>query len=151
MHRLYYAQKLPITLEKAWDFFSSPTNLSTITPEYMQFNITCATPPMYSGQIITYTIRPLLNIPITWVTEITHVEPQVYFIDEQRFGPYRFWHHEHRFNAIPNGVEITDHVQYLLPLGPLGRVVNKFKVESDVKEIFRYRKVKLEQLFGVYS
>jgi ligand-binding SRPBCC domain-containing protein len=151
MHKLSYTQKLPISLEKAWDFFSSPSNLKLLTPEYLSFNMTCDTSEMYPGQIITYTIRPLFNIPINWVTEITHVEKQVYFIDEQRFGPYSFWHHEHRFTAIPNGVSMADTVYYKLPFGPIGGLLNSIKVQKDVVGIFNYRNAKLEELFGVYK
>ena len=111
LYSLKRVQRLPISLEQAWDFFSSPLNLSKITPEYMQFTVTSdpeLLKQMYTGQIITYTVRPVLNIPLFWMTEIKHVEPGVFFVDEQRIGPYAIWHHQHHFKAIPGGVEMTD-------------------------------------------
>jgi ligand-binding SRPBCC domain-containing protein len=94
-----------VTLEEAWDFFSSPVNLKTITPDYMGFNITSdlGNGKMFAGQIITYKVTPLFNIPMNWVTEITHVVDHKYFVDEQRFGPYALWHHQHWFKSV-NGV-----------------------------------------------
>ncbi len=147
MYFLCYTQKIPISLETCWDFFSCPSNLRLLTPEYLQFTCTNEPGKMYPGQIITYTIRPFLHIPITWVTEITHMEEKLYFIDEQRFGPYAFWHHEHRFASISNGVEMTDSIHYKLPFGPIGKMLNP-KVQKDIKAIFAYRRAKIETLFG---
>jgi ligand-binding SRPBCC domain-containing protein len=151
MHHLKYTQKLPISLEDSWEFFSSPKNLSLITPEYMSFEIKkpMLESNMYPGQIIEYTIKPLFNIPITWVTEIMHVEKPYYFVDEQRFGPYQFWHHEHHFKAIPSGVEMTDLVYYKMKFGFIGDLVNHFKVKKDLEGIFSYRKTKLEAIFRI--
>ncbi len=152
MYNLNFSHKLPLSLEASWDFFSSPANLSTLTPEHLDFTITNSfDKKMYPGQIISYTIRPVLRIPIQWVTEITHVEDLKYFIDEQRFGPYKFWHHEHRFNKIANGVEMTDTIYYKLPFGIVGNLLNAIKIGPDIQAIFAYRKAKMEKLFGLYS
>lgn len=153
MYYLKYTQNLPLTVQECWDYFSAPSNLKIITPEHLKFEIT--TPleakQMYAGQIITYKIRPLWNIPIEWVSEITHVQAPDYFIDEQRFGPYKFWVHEHRFNVIAGGVEMVDTVYYKLPWGPLGKIFHFLKIKQDVQAIFAYRYVKLEKLFGTYK
>lgn len=153
MHHLTYVQNIPLSIQTAWDFFSSPTNLKILTPEHLDFRITSQVDgmKMYPGQIISYTIRPLLHIPIEWVTEITHVQDYTYFIDEQRFGPYKFWHHEHRFQAIPNGVQMTDTIYYTLPFGILGKALNALHVRSQIEEIFSYRKAKMHTLFGQYT
>ncbi len=151
LHCLKYTQKLPISLQAGWEFFSSPYNLKTLTPEYLSFEIkSLSGNKIYAGQIIEYTIRPLANIPITWVTEITHVKEQEYFVDEQRFGPYQFWHHEHRFLEITGGIEIIDVIYYKMPLGFLGKMLNDIKVKSDLEKIFAFRKAKLDELFGIY-
>lgn len=150
MYHLKYSQKIPITLNTCWDFFSNPAQLKNLTPEHLCMQPETDPCEMYAGQIITYTIRPIGNIPLKWVTEITHVQKPDYFIDEQRFGPYKFWHHEHRFKAIPNGVEIIDLIYYQLPLGPLGKLLHAVKVKQDLEAIFAYRKTKLETLFGIY-
>ena len=134
-------QQIPVSLEKAWDFFSSPANLQTITPDNLGFRIISKHHGeiMYPGQIIEYTVRPLLGIPLYWMTEITHVEDQQYFVDEQRFGPYRMWHHQHHFKAIEGGVEMTDIVHYKLPLWLLGDIANSVLVKKQLKGIFDYR------------
>lgn len=150
IYKLTKKQFIPINIEEAWDFFSSPTNLKTITPPYMGFEITTdlGDGKMYSGQIITYKVKPLLNIPLSWVTEITHVIDQKYFVDEQRFGPYRFWHHQHWFEEVEGGVEMTDIVHYGLPLGFLGSIANSLFVKKQLKEIFDYRVEAVNKLFG---
>jgi ligand-binding SRPBCC domain-containing protein len=152
IYTLAKTQNLPISLEEAWDFFSSPKNLKEITPPYMGFVITSdlGDGKMYSGQIISYKVTPLLNIPMTWVTEIKHVEDHKYFVDEQRFGPYALWHHQHWFKSIDGGVEMRDIVNYGLPLDPLGRIGIGF-VRSKLEEIFDYRFHKVEQIFGKYG
>jgi len=152
MHTLERIQRLPITVEEAWDFFSSPKNLKTITPPYMGFHIKSGgESPMYAGMLIKYTVTPLLGIPMKWVTEITHVEDKEFFVDEQRVGPYSIWHHEHHFKAIPNGVEMTDIVNYKLPLGFIGEWLEPFIVKRKVEEIFEYRNIKMLELFGEYK
>lgn len=103
---------------------------------------------MYAGQIIEYNVRPVLNIPLYWMTEITQVKDKAYFIDEQRFGPYSLWHHQHHFKAIPGGVEMTDIVHYKNPLGFLGRIANALFVKKKLEGIFDYRFKKVEELFG---
>lgn len=147
--KLHTKQNLPITLEEAWVFFSDPKNLKTITPDYMGFNIQSgANSSMYPGQIIEYIVTPLFNIKTKWVTEITHVEEQKYFVDEQRFGPYSLWHHKHFFKEIEGGVAIDDLVHYKLPFGFLGSLVHPILVKPKLDEIFNYRREKLIALFG---
>ncbi len=140
---------LPIGLEQAWDFFSSPRNLNEITPPDMTFEITSEVPDkMYEGLIITYKVSPMLNIPLSWVTEITHVKELSYFVDEQRKGPYRMWHHEHHFREVPGGVEMTDILYYDVGMGILGTIALALFVDKRVKQIFKFRSRKLKELFG---
>jgi ligand-binding SRPBCC domain-containing protein len=145
-------QKLPITLEQAWDFFSDPMNLNTITPDDMGFKtISGGDRKMYPGQVIQYIVTPLLGIPMKWVTEITHVIDNEYFVDEQRFGPYALWHHKHFFKEIPGGVEMEDIVDYKLPMGVLGQLMHPVLVRPRLEQIFAYRTQKLIELFGEYK
>ncbi|PZX92863.1 hypothetical protein DOS84_13410 [Flavobacterium aquariorum] len=142
-------QHINATLDECWAFFSSPENLQKITPMSMGFQITdFDNQSMYAGQIIQYKISPLLGLKLNWVTEITKVKDKAYFIDEQRFGPYSFWHHKHFFEATSNGTKMTDVVHYALPLGFLGRIMNALIVKNKLKEIFDYRFVKVDQLFN---
>ena len=145
-------QNLPITLEKAWEFLSDPKNLKVITPDYMGFNILSgADRPMFPGQIIQYIVTPIAGIKTKWVTEITHVKHLEYFVDEQRFGPYALWHHKHFIREIDGGVEMEDIIDYKLPLGFLGELVQPFLVAPKLEEIFDYRRKKLAELFGEYN
>lgn len=142
-------QFLPISMEVAWNFFSSPRNLNEITPEDMTFNITSEIPEkMYEGLIIIYKVAPMFNIPLTWVTEITHISEYHYFIDEQRKGPYRLWHHEHHFETVEGGVQMTDILHYDVGKGPFGRIASWLLVDKRVKDIFEFREQKLRELFG---
>ncbi len=148
MYQYSTKQELPISMEKAWEFLSDPNNLKLITPTYMGFDIISGGDrPMYAGQIIQYILTPILKIPFRWVTEITHVEKGTYFVDEQRFGPYTFWHHKHFIRPTPKGVEMEDIVDYKIPLGILGRLAHVLFVRKKVKEIFTFRKKKLNLIF----
>lgn len=152
LYTLSTKQNLPITLEEAWTFLSDPNNLKTITPDYMGFHIVSgADRPMYPGQIIQYIVTPVLGIKTKWVTEITHVVDRLYFVDEQRFGPYALWHHKHFLKEIPGGVEMEDIVDYKIPLGILGQLVHPIIVKPKLNEIFAYRQKKLIELFGPYN
>lgn len=144
-------QHLPISLNQAWEFFSSPNNLAKITPPDMSFIITSDKKDgekMYAGQIITYIIKPMFGIPVKWMTEITHVKEGEYFIDEQRFGPYKLWHHHHSFKETPTGVEMNDEVNYVLPFGVLGTIAHALFIKKRIKHIFEYRTKVLEEFFG---
>ncbi len=152
IYSLEVTQFLKIPLSEAWDFFSSPGNLAKITPEHMGFEITSGTPAkMYTGQIITYKVSPFPGVKTNWVTEITHVSEGSFFVDEQRFGPYRMWHHEHHFEVQNDGVLMTDRVSYKLPLGFLGRIAHSLLVKNQLKQIFGYREIFLEREFGKHS
>lgn len=141
---------MPISLEQAWDFFSKPDNLKEITPSNLGFNIISKHhgSSMYSGQIIEYTVKPILGIPLYWMTEITHVIDKQFFVDEQRFGPYSLWHHQHHFKEIEGGVEMTDIVHYKLPFWILGDIAQVIMVKSQLNGIFSHRYIAVEERFG---
>lgn len=146
VNTLLVEQHLPITLEEAWNFFSNPRNLVKITPKKMGFQITSEnTSQAYSGQIISYKVGIFPLIKSNWVTEITSVKPLEYFIDEQRFGPYAMWHHEHHFKKVDTGVIMIDKVTYKLPFGILGRLSNFF-IKKQLKEIFEFRSLTLQEV-----
>jgi ligand-binding SRPBCC domain-containing protein len=138
--RLERKQLLRATLADAWGFFSDPGNLPLITPPSLGFRVTSPLPGrMYPGMLVTYTLTPFPFVRISWVTEITHVEEPRYFVDEQRFGPYRLWHHEHHFREVDGGVEMTDIVTYALPFGVLGSFAAPV-VTARLREIFDFRR-----------
>jgi len=149
LYSIHRKQKLPITLQEAWDFISDPKNLAVITPDTMGFKTLSGDErKMFAGQIIHYTITPVLGIKLQWVTEITHVADKSFFVDEQRYGPYKFWHHKHFLKEIQGGVEMEDIVHYKLPMGFLGRLAYPLLVKPKLEEIFNYREKKLKELFG---
>lgn len=151
LYTLHKKQNLPITKKKAWEFLSDPKNLKVITPDYMGFHILSgADRPMFSGQIIQYIVTPVLGLKTKWVTEITHVVEDEYFVDEQRFGPYALWHHKHFIKEINGGVEMEDIIDYKLPFGFIGQMTHPFLVKPKLEEIFNYRAHKLEELFGKF-
>jgi ligand-binding SRPBCC domain-containing protein len=143
-------QQIPVTIQQAWYFFSKPTNLKDITPQNLGFEIISKYHglEMYPGQVIEYKVKPLLGIPLYWMTEITHVQPMQYFVDEQRFGPYSLWHHQHHFKEIPGGIEMKDIVHYKLPLFFLGDIANTLFVKEQLQTIFNYRIKSVEERFG---
>ncbi len=149
LHVLERTLDIPITLNEAWDFFSNPANLTKITPPRLGFKITSEAPGrIYPGLILIYTVTPFFGLPVRWVTEITHVEEPEYFVDDQRLGPYEFWHHEHHFREISGGVEVRDLVHYALPLGLVGDIAHELLVKRQLREIFDFRRGYLESEFG---
>jgi ligand-binding SRPBCC domain-containing protein len=148
IYTLEVQQFLQLSLAEAWSFFSSPENLAKITPQHMGFSITSAKAgKMYQGQIITYKVSPIQGIRTNWVTEITHVEDQSFFVDEQRFGPYRMWHHEHHFKIQDQGILMTDRVSYKLPFGIFGRIAHALFVRKQLEQIFLFREKCLDEMF----
>ncbi|WP_345328924.1 SRPBCC family protein [Mucilaginibacter defluvii] len=151
-YTLIWEQAIPISHAEAWDFFSSPLNLAKIAPPGMGFVITSdftERTKMYEGMLISYNISPLFGIKMRWTTEITHIaHDKSYFIDEQRFGPYAMWHHEHHFREIDGGIHMTDRLTYAIPYGAAGTIANKVLVRKKVNDIFSYREKAIEKLFG---
>ena len=142
-------QFIPISLDAAWDFFSHPKNLAVMTPEYLNLKFTNELygDEMYPGQVMTYNVRPVLGIPMFWMTEITHVVPKKFFVDEQRFGPYAMWHHQHHFEEVEGGVLMSDLIHYKAPLGFLGDIAVSLFIKNQLEGIFVFRKKKVEELF----
>lgn len=152
MKYLEFEHHLPMTLDEAWTFFASPANLNLITPADLDFKILDALPAqMYQGLMIRYKIKPMLNIPLDWVTEITMIKDKEYFIDEQRKGPYRIWHHEHHFKVVEGGVLMTDKLYYDIGMSFIGTIAGALWVDKQVQKIFTYRKTKLNELFPANS
>tara|TARA_Y100001968_G_C19428280_1_gene755611 strand:+ start:568 stop:1062 length:495 start_codon:yes stop_codon:yes gene_type:complete len=143
-------QFLNTNIDSIWDFASNPYNLEKITPEYMSFKIT--TPDLnhkiHPGMMIEYKVSPILGIPINWLTEITHIQDKIFFIDEQRSGPYKLWHHEHFFIKKNNGIIMKDIVTYIPPFSIIGTIANKVFIKKQLNEIFDYREAKIDQLFN---
>ena len=148
MYQLKRQQLVKTDMATCWDFFSSPGNLQKITPKYMGFDVLTEVPEkMYEGLMIEYRVRPLLGIPMNWITEITHVKEHQFFVDEQRKGPYRIWHHEHHFENVDNGVLMSDIVSYELPYGILGKIAHPILVQRKLNEIFDFRFEIVEEIF----
>lgn len=148
LHKIYRTQMLPVDVREAWNFFADPRNLADITPDWMQFRITSDVPDqMYAGLIITYRISVFPGIALRWITEITHLQPGNMFVDEQRFGPYRFWHHQHLFRETTHGTSMEDIVHYAMPLNILGELVHRIAVRRRLDEIFQFREKALKERF----
>ncbi len=145
------SQELPLSMEKAWDFISSPHNLKLITPAHYRVDIFNDVKPqdkMYKGQVIMYKVNPLKGLRLKWVTEITEVNEGISFVDEQKQGPYKMWRHEHILQAIEGGTRMDDILHYEIPLGLIGRIANWLFVSATLHSLFDYRRKKLEVLFG---
>ena len=151
VHTLTRTQRLPISLQEAWSFFSSPRNLPDITPPWLEFSLTAEREEtMYAGMILTYCLKPLAGVPMCWVSEITHVDEQHFFVDEQRIGPYRLWHHQHLFREMADGVDMTDIVHYRLKWGLFGELAHRWVVRKKLERIFDYRRDRLAELFPTF-
>jgi ligand-binding SRPBCC domain-containing protein len=147
MYQLKRTHVVKADLNTCWNFFSSPANLKKITPDYMGFDIiTSIDKKMHAGMMIEYRVSPIFNISLQWVTEITHVTDQVFFVDEQRIGPYKIWHHEHHFKETPQGVEMTDIVSYVLPFGFVGRLLQPL-ISKKLNQIFDFRQTIINSTF----
>jgi ligand-binding SRPBCC domain-containing protein len=149
-YQFIHEQLFQASVADMWSFISAPKNLKEITPDYMGFEITTPylSEKMYAGMIISYKVSPVLNFKVDWVTEITHVKENEFFVDEQRIGPYKLWHHQHHLIQMQEGVLMRDIVTYQPPFGILGALANKLLISKKLNEIFSYRKVVLEKKFG---
>lgn len=149
MYQLKRTQFVKTDLQTCWNYFSAPANLHVITPDYIDFRVHTPVPEsMYEGLIIRYTIRPILGIPLSWISEIKTIKDHSYFIDEQRRGPYGMWHHEHHFKEVEGGVEMTDLISYCMPFGFIGRFFHWLFVRKQLESIFDYRNHKVDELFN---
>jgi len=150
IYKLERTQIIRATVAECWDFFSNPNNLRAITPESLDFQVLSEVPEvMYGGLMIQYRVRPLLGLPMTWLTEISRVEAPHYFVDEQRVGPYKIWHHEHFFRDLGDGrIECRDLVHYVPPFGPLGALVHPMLIAPQLRKIFNHRHIAVERIFA---
>ena len=141
-------QEVSRPLDEVFAFFGEPENLERITPPHVGFHIVTPRPvPMHVGSVVDYTIK-VRGVPMRWTTLITEYNPPHRFVDVQLKVPYSLWHHTHTFEAIPGGTRMTDRVAYMMPFGPLGRLVNALLVKNDIKGIFDYREKMIETIFG---
>lgn len=149
-HELSFVQNIPVSIDTAWSFFSSPKNLARITPPEMMFRITGGSlgEEIYPGMTICYTLYPFMMIPVMWETEITEVSKPYYFEDRQKSGPYEYWHHRHLFREIDEGVTMTDQLTYSLPMDIFGELVNTLIVSRRLEEVFAFRRKKISEILG---
>ena len=142
-------QKVNEPIEKIWDFFCNPKNLNLLTPTDMKFKILSGrSEDFYTGKIISYNVNPFKFFNMKWVTEISYIEKNKYFIDEQRFGPYNMWHHEHHFKKNDdNSTTIIDKVIYKMPFGIFGKIAHSLFIKKRLKQIFEFRHDAINKLF----
>jgi ligand-binding SRPBCC domain-containing protein len=150
---IYYLKTehlLPVSIEKAWQFFSSAKNLALITPPEMEFKILTKLEDkeIFEGLLIDYTVKPVFGIPLNWQTEIFKVDKPHSFADRQLKGPYKIWEHTHTFIQKENGTLMIDEIKYQIPFGILGQFAHSLFVKEKVKEIFKFREKALEKIFG---
>lgn len=139
-------QYIPKDIDSVFSFFSDAKNLEHITPPLLSFHVThMSTKSMHKGTLIDYKLK-LKGIPLKWRTLISEWNPPHDFVDTQLSGPYRIWHHTHRFEKLGNGTLISDEVQYKLPLGFLGQMMASSLVQNDVEKIFKYRREVIHKL-----
>jgi len=150
VYSLKAIQVIPADINQVWSFFCNPANLKDITPVTLAFNVISRHHGnvIYPGQIIEYTVRPVFNIPLYWMTEITHVADKKFFVDEQRYGPYSLWHHQHHFKETANGVEMIDIVHYKIPFWFIGDIANRLFVRRQLQKIFSFRFKAVQDRFG---
>ena len=149
VYLLHKRQCLPVSRQQAWDFFSDPHNLAAVTPPDLRLVPFGPVPErMRPGMIVCYRVRPFPGIRATWVSEITHCMDGEFFVDEQRVGPYKLWHHQHLFHARADGTEVEDLVHYALPFGPLRLLSHPLLVRPRLERIFEYRRAALAARFG---
>ncbi len=155
MRKYHYQteQLLPIELEDAWTFFSSPNNLALITPPELDFKVLSKldNTEIYEGMLIDYKVRPLFGIPVKWRTEIGKMESRKSFMDRQIRGPYKMWEHTHTFEKKDNGVLMKDEITYELPFGLIGAIAHKLLIRRKIEHIFAYRKKILTNIFTSYE
>jgi len=149
--RLLYTQKIPAGIDEVWDFFSNPENLVKITPEEMHMRILNKEDvgSLYPGMTISYKLYPFFDFPVRWSTEIQTVDRPHEFSDEQKSGPYEFWRHRHLFSELPDGVEMTDIIEYKIPFGFFGEMLDNLLIQSRLEYVFSYRRKKIEEIFGL--
>ena len=150
-HLLKREQFLPISIEEAWAFFSTPKNLAKITPEEMGFIIKTKLldDEIYEGMKIKYIVKPVLGIPLNWITKIGVTQKPFLFTDMQEKGPYKLWEHTHSFEEKDNGVLVKDEVKYELPFGIFGDIAHSLFVKNKLKSIFDYRRQVLQKMFPI--
>lgn len=150
MHKLEACQTVPASIEEVWKFINNPNNLNRITPDDMGFEILSDLPEeMYPGMIIEYKISIPFMGKWHWVTELKHIINGISFVDEQRFGPYKFWYHYHKIEPTKNGTLVIDQVHYKLPFGIFGKIAHALFVKRMLGRIFEFRKKAFEEIFGV--
>lgn len=149
LYELEVTQKTAAPIHELWSFFSNANNLTKITPPSLGFQSHhLGKEEVHSGMIITHRVSPFPGIRLQWITEISHVQAPFLFVDEQRFGPYRFWHHQHHFSEIPGGTLITDRIHYGLSFGWVGQLAHPLLVRPQLEKIFAYRKQAVIEIFG---
>ncbi|MGD1978711.1 MAG: SRPBCC family protein [Akkermansiaceae bacterium] len=152
VHTLTQEQSLPITLEEAWSFFSSPRNLEEMTPPGMGFRIvSLPSETLYEGEIIQYSVKAFPGVWIPWISEIKAVREGDSFVDDQISGPFKFWHHRHSFEDVNGGTVVKDLVNYSIGFGPFGEIARALFVKKQLEEMFRFRRSRLEEKFGTIT
>ena len=144
-HELHRDLWLPRPLDEIFPFFADAGNLELLTPPWMHFHVLTPRPiEMRTGALIDYRLR-IHGLPLRWRSEITTWDPPHRFVDAQRRGPYRLWHHTHTFVSRDGGTLCRDTVKYSVPFD---FVAHRFFVRPDIESIFNFRQRKLRELFA---
>lgn len=150
VYRMYRRQALRLSLSEAWDFLSSPHHLNEITPAFFNVEITSEVPDrIYAGLLISYKMKAVFGIPMTWLSEVCHCDEPNYFIYQQRIGPFKFWSHEVRLTEYRDGILVEDIMFYAMPFGWLGSWINNVMIADRLDRIFAVRRDALQAKWGM--
>jgi ligand-binding SRPBCC domain-containing protein len=150
IYPLYRRQALALTVQEAWDFFSSPYNLNEITPDFFNVTVTSKVPErIYGGLMISYDMKAVFGISMAWLSEISHCDEPKRFVYEQRIGPFKFWSHEVCLTEQDGGIVMEDIVFYAMPLGFIGQFINKILIAGKLEQIFTVRQHYLAARWGL--
>jgi len=150
IYQLYRQQTLNMTVQEAWSFFSSPSHLNDITPDFFHVTITSKVPEkIYAGLMISYQMKAVFGIPMNWLSEVSHCDEPKRFVYEQRIGPFKFWSHEVCLTEQQNGILLEDIMFYAMPLAWLGQLINTVLIADKLERIFDTRHAYLQSKFDM--
>lgn len=125
-------------VEAVWEFHASVAALPKLTPPDRTVRIVSDELRVVNGALHELEIR-MKGIRLRWNARITEVQPPRQFVDTAERSPFAAWQHRHAFHPENGGTRITDTVDYRLPFGPVGALVDYLFVRHDLDAMFAYR------------
>lgn len=144
MKELTKISLISCTIDELFNFHLDSENITKITPHNIKVELLSSDTKAFEGKVIKIKTTKFF-IPTYWEVKIEKLKSPSILVDVALKSPFKYWKHQHIFTKKGNVCELKDIIEYELPFGILGKIVEPL-ITHDIQKMFDYRHKRTKEL-----